>query len=153
MLFSKKGQASVDILIVVIFLLLFLYVYNVLATNTASTLEINRINNQEKTIALSINNFLKLQDSIIGSSTTHNNIIDYNSTIEIPYINIPSKRQGCVIDINSEKIIIDSNYDNTTYRYSLDTNLSTNNFILPISINCGALLSCSNNNFKLECRG
>ena len=152
MLVSKKGQASVDILIVIIFLLLFLYVYNVLATNTATTLEINRINNQEKTIVLSINNFLKLQDSIIGTASTNNNIVDYNTTIEIPYINIPSKQQGCVININSEKIVIDVNYNDVTYRYSQDTNLSTNDFVLPILVNCGALLSCSENNFKLECK-
>ena len=101
---------------------------------------------------LSINNFLKLQDSIIGTSSTNNNIVDYTSTIEIPYIDIPSKRQGCQIYFSPGKIIIDANYDNTTYRYSQDTDLSTSDFILPISINCGALLSCTVNNFKLECK-
>jgi hypothetical protein len=153
MLASKKAQASIDIIIVIIFLLLFLYVYNMLADNTVRTLEINKINEQEKQIAFSINNFLILQDSILGDVSSNNNIVDYNSSFNIPYINIPSKQQGCIIAFSTNELKVSANYNSKDYNYVLSTNLPFNKFEFPNNfINCGDVLNCTKSDYKLECK-
>jgi len=45
-MFTKKGQLSIEVLIIIIFLITFIYVYNNLAEQAVYSLEINKIKEQ-----------------------------------------------------------------------------------------------------------
>ncbi len=148
---NKKGQASIEIIIIIVFLILFLYVFNNMADSNAKTLEVNKIKEQEQEIALALNNFLKLQESILGDAAEKYNIVDYNSTFRIPSIQVPSQKLSCEITVSDTSIGITADYKGESIDYSYATSLSTNKYNLPITINCNQILTCLDNSYKLEC--
>jgi hypothetical protein len=152
MLKNKKAQISIEIIIIIVFIIVFLYIFNNLAEDTVRTLEFNEIKNQQKEIALSLNEFLKLQESIVNREKL--NIIDYNSTMYIPEINVASQKVNCLITIDQNKIIINTQYDDLFVSTDQNVNLSNTdyNFTPPISIYCGQPLVCKKNNMLIECR-
>ncbi len=137
-MFSKNGQLSIEILIILIFLITFIYVYNNLSEQTVYTLEINRIKEQEQTIGLSLNEFLEYQKGILYDTE----IVNYNSTYRLQNIAIPSKMVVCFVDINlsTQKMIVQSNYSNVYTTINLT--ITNREFILPNIIGCGEKITC-----------
>lgn len=147
-MFTKKGQLSIEVLIILIFLITFIYVYNNLAEQTVYSLEVNKIKEQEMTIALSVNEFLEAQKNIFNDS----NIIDYNATYRIPTIAIASTRMGvCFVDVNTESqtIIVQTDYSNIFTQ--INTNIDSTNFYITGITSCGQHISCIKNLTKIEC--
>jgi len=146
-MFTNKGQLSIEILIILIFLITFIYVYNNLAEQTVYTLEINKIKEQEQGVAISLNEFLESQKNIISDSS----IVDYNSSYKLSNITIPSKKIVCYVDVNLDisEILVRSDYSNVNTVYN--TTIDSNNFILPERINCGQEIICDLNTGKIEC--
>ncbi|MFA5746123.1 MAG: hypothetical protein WCX82_03085 [archaeon] len=146
-MFKNKGQLSIEVLIILIFLITFIYVYNNLGEQTVYTLEVNKIKEQEQGIAISLNEFLESQKSILYDSS----IIDYNSTYRLSNISIPSKKVVCYVDINLDisQMLVISDYSNINTVYN--STISNTEFILPHRINCGQEIICDLNTGKIEC--
>ncbi len=146
----KKGQISIELLIVVLFLIAFIYVYNTLAEQTVYSLELSKIKEQEQDIALSLNEFLQLQKNIINYH--QNEIINYQSSYKIPAIDLASKRIPCKISLSETAIKVDVNSDwVVSYNYGVSLPVAT--FTLPSEIMCSNEIVCTFNtaNKKIVC--
>jgi hypothetical protein len=147
-MFAKKGQLSIEVLIILIFLITFIYVYDNLAEQTVYSLEVNKIKEQELTIGLSLNEFLEAQKNIL----TDTNIIDYNATYRLPTIAIASKRiTSCFVDINldTQLMIVQTDYSNI--HTDLNINLPNSDFNIPEIISCGQIISCTIDGALIKC--
>ena len=148
-MFAKKGQLSIEVLIIIIFFITFIYVYNNLAEQTVYSLEVNKIKEQELTIGLSLNEFLEAQKNILEDT----NIVDYNATYRLPTIAIASKRiTSCFVDINleSQLMIVQTDYSNI--HTDIPINLPDTNFDITGVISCGQIIDCNKPLDKIECR-
>ncbi|HOZ35409.1 MAG TPA: hypothetical protein PLK55_00285 [archaeon] len=148
-MFTKKGQLSIEVLIIIIFFITFIYVYNNLAEQTVYSLEVNKIKEQELTIALSVNEFLEAQKNILADST----IVDYNATYRLPTIAIASRKlTSCFVDINldTQQLIVQTDYSNI--HTDIDINLSSTDFNISGIISCGQTIVCDKPSTKIECR-
>ena len=118
---------------------------------TVQSLEINKIKEQQLDIALEVNNFLKIQDSLLDLSK--NNYTQITNSISIPSIDIASRKVNCTIDINRTNILIYSSvYGGITT--NLQTNLdSSNNLVLNLRTYCSQTLECvlDQDNDNIEC--
>lgn len=141
----KKGQISVELLIVILFLIAFIYVYNTLAEQTVYSLELTKIKEQEQDIVLSLNEFIQLQKNII-----YDNNITYESKYKIPEIAIASKRVPCKINISSSGYQIDVNSD-WIVSYNLNTELPASKFTISTFFMCGQEISCIKYDGKIKC--
>ena len=145
---KNKAQISLEILIVVLLIVVFLYIYTSLSNMTVQSLEINKIKEQQLDIALEVNNFLKTQDSLLDLSK--NNYTQINNSINIPSINIASRKVNCTIDINHTNIVIYSSaYGGITT--NLQTNLDSSNLILGLRTYCAQTLGCVLDTDRIVC--
>lgn len=144
----KKGQISIELLIVVLFLISFIYVYNNLAEQTVYSLELTKIKEQQQDIALSLNEFLQFQRNVLNY---HNQeIITYQSTFKIPRIDLASKRMPCKINLSENGILVDVNYNWVT-SYALTVSYPEAKYALPETVNCGQEIICTLNSNKIVC--
>src|SRR5574343_1405241 len=135
----KKGQISIELLIIILFLIAFIYIYNNLAEQTVYSLEFSKIKEQQQDIALSLNEFLQFQRNVLNYNNQE--IIAYQSKYKIPEINLASKRVSCKVSLSDTGIIVDINSDWVS-SYSLQTNYPTNKFTLPTTVYCGQEITC-----------
>lgn len=149
-MFTKKGQLSIEVLIIIIFFITFIYVYNNLAEQTVYSLEVNKIKEQELTIALSVNEFFEAQKNILADT----NIVDYNATYRLPTIAIASKKiTSCFVDINldNQLLIVQTDYSNI--HTDLNVNLPISDFNITGIISCGQTILCEKSSTEIiECR-
>lgn len=148
-MFTKKGQLSIEVLIIIIFLITFIYVYNNLAEQAVYSLEVNKIKEQELTIALSVNEFLEAQKNILADT----DIVDYNATFRIPTITIASKKiTSCFVDVNLEdqKLIVQTDFSNIYT--SININLPIADFDISGKISCGQTILCKLEDVKIKCK-
>lgn len=136
----KKGQISIELLIVILFLIAFIYVYNTLAEQTVYSLEISKIKEQEQDIALSLNEFLQLQRNVLNYHNSE--IINYQSSYKIPEISLSSRRTPCKINLSETSIDVDVNTD-WVVSYNYGTSLPAATFTLPSEIMCGHEIVCT----------
>jgi len=141
----KKGQVSVELLIVILFLIAFIYVYNTLAEQTVYSLELTKIKEQEQDIVLSLNEFIQLQKNIIYDSN-----ITYESRYKIPEIAIASKRVPCKINISQTGYQIDVNSD-WIVSYNLNAELPASKFTISSFFVCGQEINCIKYDGKIKC--
>ena len=147
-MFNRKGQLSIEVLIIIIFLITFIYVYENLAEQAAYTIEVNKIKAQETTIGLSLNEFLEAQRNILKDE----NVIDYNASYRLQNIAIASRRiNECFVDINLDTGIMIVQTDFSNIYTEFNTNLNTD-FNLPSRINCGVTIVCSIIDSNIDCR-
>lgn len=144
----KKGQISIELLIIILFLIAFIYVYNNLAEQTVYSLELSKIKEQQQDIALSLNEFLQFQRNVLNYNNQE--IITYQSTYKIPEIDLASKRVPCKVSLSDVGIIVDINSDWIS-SHSLQTNYPTNKFTLPTAVYCGQEITCNLVNNKIVC--
>jgi len=149
MIKSNKAQSSIEIIIGIFFIILFIYIFNLLATDTVKTLEINKIKEQEQDITLSLSNFLYSSSNIVTEDKF--NIIDYSSSYKVPTINIPSEKLQCDIFISEDTISISAYYNNTEINYIINNQVPSDSYVLPIATTCGRELVCENNANKIRC--
>jgi uncharacterized protein (UPF0333 family) len=146
---KNKAQISLEILIIVLLIIVFLHIYVYLSEQTASSLEINKIKEQQIDIALEINNFLKTQDNFFEFN--NNNYVEINNKISIPSINIASKKVNCVIDINSTNIVVYSSaYNGITT--NLETNLDDSYFDINTRTYCAETFECFDDGGIIVCK-
>lgn len=146
-MFSKKGQLSIEVLIILIFLITFIYVYNSLAEQTVYTLEINKIKEQQQTIGLSLNEFLEIQKDMLYDV----NIIDFNSSYTLQELKIPSKRVFCYADFNLSNSYMAVHSDYLNVYTIISTTITETEFTLPEKINCGETIVCKLSRNKIVC--
>jgi len=151
MIKSNKAQSSVEILIGIFFLIFFIYIFNVLAEDTAQTLEINQIKEQEQEIVLSLSDFLYAGNNVFIDNKY--NITEYDASYKIPVINIPSQNPSCTVTISNVNIRILTTYNDKNITYSISNILPSTSYNLssPVIKNCGSELFCSNDLNKLRC--
>lgn len=148
-MFTKKGQLSIEVLLILIFLITFIYVYNNLAEQAVYSLEVNKIKEQELTIALSVNEFLEAQKNILADT----GIEDYNATFRLPTITIASKKiTSCFVDVNQEtqKLTVQTDFSNIYT--DININLPTGDFNISGIISCGQTIMCNKPLEKIECK-
>jgi len=150
MIRSNKAQGSIEILIGIFFIIFFIYIFNILASNTVETLEINKIKEQEQEIVLSLSDFLYFGVGVLNNGY---NIVDYNATYKIPLITIPSQKPTCVVTIDKFGISIVTEYNNKNISYSIANVLPQGSYDIssPITKTCGSELSCVIVGNKLGC--
>ncbi len=145
----KKGQISLEAMIVILFLISFIYVYNNLADQTVYSLQLSKIKEQEENVALSLNEFLQLQKNIYFDS---NDIITYNSTYTIPSILLASQRVPCKITVSEQDISVLVEGDwNVGYLHKISPLSMV--YSLPSTLNCGQRITCNLDNVtrKIKC--
>lgn len=146
-MFNRKGQLSIEVLIILIFLITFIYVYDNLAEQTVYSLEVSKIKVQETTIGLSLNEFLEAQRNILKDT----NVVDYNASYRLQNVEIASRRiNDCFVDINTttKQMIVQTDFSNiyTDFNIQLDSD-----FNLPERINCGTTITCKIVSSKIDC--
>lgn len=141
----KKGQISIELLIVLLFLITFIYVYNALAEQTVYSLELTKIKEQTKDVTFSLNEFLQLQKGVLFDSN-----LTYTSRYLIPEIVVASKKVPCEIKLYDTGIVLDVN-SSWIFSEILDSNLSNSFYDLPSKVSCGQEISCINQNNKIKC--
>lgn len=143
----KKGQVSIELLLVLLFLIAFIYVYNTLAEQTVYSLELAKVKEQTSDVYLSLNEFLQFQRSVFADSN-----VTYTSKYKIPEINVASKRVPCKISLSNTNMVIDIN---STWIFSEAFNLSLPTTIYELSseFSCGQEITCFKNpaNNKIKC--
>lgn len=142
----KKGQVSIELLLVLLFLIAFIYVYNTLAEQTVYSLELAKVKEQTSDVYLSLNEFLQFQRSVFADSN-----VTYTSKYKIPEINVASKRVPCKISLSDTNMVIDIN---STWIFSEAFNLSLPGTIYELSseFSCGQEITCfKHTNNKIKC--
>lgn len=144
---NSKAQLSIEVLIVVIFLTLFIYGYTANAEKIVESLEIARVKDQQQDILLSVIDFLSIQEVIINDTE----VSYHTATFKIPTIDLASKRVMCAVNFRSNYISVSSaDFDGieTKIEMSFDSNI-----ILPSKKICGTDFTCVFNNStkKLNC--
>jgi len=142
----KKGQISIELLIVILFLIVFIYVHNTLAEQTTQSLELIKIKEQQQEIVMSFNEFLQSQRNVLYVTK----IEEYVSKYKISDIYLASKKPLCNIYLSDTEIRIETN-TNGTISYSQKTSLPATIYTLPLVIGCGQEISCTKNKEKIEC--
>jgi len=148
MFFSKKGQGSIEIIFGIFFLILFLYIFNILAQDTVNTIEVNKIKEDEQEIILSLSDFLYSGANIYDDNKF--NIIDLNMVYNVPQINIPSSRVSCSIVVTDFRLSIITEYNDENIIYFVSS-IVPDTFVLPINTSCGNQLSCITDSGKIRC--
>lgn len=147
----SRAQVSLEIIILIIFLILFLYIFNDLSQDTSKSLEITKIKAQQKEIILSLNEFFKLQEDLLGQSAEKYNIVSLESTYKTPNIFIPSKSIECKITVTDNSLKIVTNYDGEEIISLFETEYILDRFTFPSTIYCGQTITCEKDNFKIKC--
>jgi uncharacterized protein (UPF0333 family) len=145
----RKGQVSIEVILVLIFVILFLSIFSSLVKDTSKLLENSIVLDQEKEIAIALNSFLKTQEILVEDGYN----LDFNNFFYIPRVKVPSKNIYCDIYITSNYISINTYLEEIiTFNKDVNFNFSKINFSETIKKSCGDILNCylSNNQIKCE---
>lgn len=143
----KKGQVSIELIIIILFLITFIYVYETLAEQTVYSLELSRIKEQEQNIALSLNEYFQLQ-----KNATNVSLEDYETNFSIPEIKLASKTVPCKISITNTSILVEVDSE-WVVSYNLNTPLPSTIFGIPQTLFCGQKINCDLSANKIVCSG
>lgn len=155
---NLKGQASIEIILILIFLIIFLAVFSDLSQDTERLIKANKIKEQHNDIANNIYSFIKVQENFIkeNAEDTKKFIYDFNLSYFIPNLFVPTENYSCEITISSTRI--DLKTDDFDYTIITRKNINLNDQKIdlndPIEIKCGQELFCYffeiNNKIKCE---
>ncbi|MDD3177932.1 MAG: hypothetical protein PHR26_00255 [Candidatus ainarchaeum sp.] len=148
---NKKAQFSIEVLFIIVFVILFIFIYDNLSKDNVYTLEVNKIISDQKEIALLINEYLAYTESI-NNYDSNFNLNNYNSILKIPNIRTLSFKANCNINISNDSIYIFTDYKGKKYiEYTLPTKF--NMFSTDVNTFCGDELKCSYNlsTYKVIC--
>lgn len=95
---NSKAQLSIEVLVVIIFLTLFIYGYTANAEKIVESLEMARVKDQQQDILLAVIDFLSIQETIINDTE----LLAHTATFKIPTIDLASKRVMCAVNFGSE---------------------------------------------------
>lgn len=141
-MFSKKAQFSIEVLFVIVFLILFIFVFDNLAKDNVYTLEINKIKSDQKEIALLINEYVVSLESINNYDTNYN-LESFTSTLKIPDIKIASSKANCDIFILNNLLYIVTDYKNGTNYVESSFPINSSIFSVDLNTSCGQELICN----------
>ena len=144
---NSKAQLSIEVLVVIIFLTLFIYGYTANAEKIVESLEMARVKDQQQDILLAVIDFLSIQETIINDAE----LLEHTATFKIPTIDLASKRVMCAVNFGSNYVSVSSaDFDGivTKIEMTFDSNI-----ILPSKKICGKDFTCVFNNTtkKLNC--
>ena len=146
---NKKAQVSLEMIIVIVFLIIFIVVFENLSESTIDTIKTQKIKTQQKEILNASYNFFKIQDNYISSNANLDNIRDYNSSFNIPLINLGNQKAGCTITVTEQKLSVITNfYSLEPIKSEMNINLSN---IDQNSFYCGQDILCKINTQELVC--
>ena len=148
MFLSRKGQVSIEIIIILVFVILFISVYTDLANDTVKTIETSKIKNQQQEIILSFKDFLLFQKSDL---VTGYGITDINSSYIVPYILIPSAKSNCIIYVNDNNLSIETTYDNSIITTTVNVEIPSTYYATSLTVHCGREVVCGLSLGKLSC--
>ncbi|MDD4468243.1 MAG: hypothetical protein PHF68_03765 [Candidatus ainarchaeum sp.] len=141
----KKGQVSIELLLVLLFLIAFIYVYNTLAEQTVYSLELAKVKEQTSDVYLSLNEFLQFQRSVFADSN-----VKYTSKYKIPEINVASKKVPCKISLSDTNMVIDIN-STWIFFEAFNLSLPTTIYELSSEFSCGQEITCFKHTNKIKC--
>ena len=142
---SIKGQASVEAILVIIFVILFLAVFNNLAQDAERLLKINMIKEQQNDIANSLNSFIKVQEGFVKGFDTDDYFNDFNFSYKIPNLKIPTENFECDINITRDRITLRTEIQEDFFVETIRTvNIDNSkiNLINPVLKKCGSEIVC-----------
>lgn len=145
----RKGQVSIEVILVLIFVIIFLSIFSSLAEDTSRTLEKAIVLDQEREIAIALNSFLKTQEILVEDGYN----LDFNNFFYIPKITVPSKNLYCDVYITPSHISINTYLDEIiTFNKKVNLNVSKINFQETIVKSCGERLNCYLNDNQVKCQ-
>ncbi len=146
---TKKAQVSFEIIIAVIFIIVFLFIFTQLAQTTQHNLEINHIKKEQTRMIHSLNKLFEINTSVVGTSDyfEKNNIVAYDLEYAIPRVVVGSKSLNCEIDVNETTIVV-KNYYGKTIETKL-TGLSLGN--IDKTFYCGQTIECTKTGDNIVC--
>jgi|GEM_PF-996407 len=147
---KRKAQISIEAAIAILFVIVFIAVFSNLSNNAVESLEIAKIKEQENTIVLSIDEFLRIQGGLLGNSPDQN-IIDYSSSFKIPDLKIASHKLSCRIVVSDSNISIISEYYDQNISSELLTGFLVSDYDIPAVFYCGSTVNCMVASGKLSC--
>lgn len=144
---NSKAQLSIEVLVVIIFLTLFIYGYTANAEKIVESLEMARVKDQQQDILLAVIDFLSIQETIINDTE----LLAHTATFKIPTIDLASKRVMCAVNFNHASVSVSSadfGGIETKINVTFDSNI-----ILPSKKICGKDFTCVfyNTTKKLNC--
>ncbi len=133
---NSKAQISIEVLVIIIFLTLFIYSYTTNAEKIVESVEITRVKSQQQDILLSVRDFISIQELIINDQ----NITAHNAKFKIPTIDLASKRVMCAINFDSDSISVSSaDFGGIQTRINIKQNSKIS---FPAKKTCGQELIC-----------
>jgi hypothetical protein len=144
---NSKAQLSIEVLVVIIFLTLFIYGYTSNAEKVVESLEMARVKDQQQDILLAVIDFLSIQEAIINDEE----LLAHKAIFNIPTIDLASKRVMCAVNFGSNYISVSSaDFGGVTSKINIKMN---SNISLPSKKICGNEFTCIFNNStkKLNC--
>ena len=144
---NSKAQLSIEVLVVIIFLTLFIYGYTANAEKIVESLEMARVKDQQQDILLAVIDFLSIQETIINDAE----LLEHTATFKIPTIDLASKRVMCAVNFNHASVSV-SSADFGGIETKINVTFDSNT-ILPSKKICGKDFTCVFNNTtkKLNC--
>lgn len=144
---NSRAQLSIEVLVVIIFLTLFIYGYTANAEKIVESLEMARVKDQQQDILLAVIDFLSIQETIINDTE----LLAHTATFKIPTIDLASKRVMCAVNFSPNSVSVSSadfGGIETKINVTFDSNIT-----LPSKKICGKDFTCVFNNTtkKLNC--
>lgn len=144
---NSKAQLSIEVLVVIIFLTLFIYGYTANAEKIVESLEMARVKDQQQDILLAVIDFLSIQETIINDTE----LLAHTATFKIPTIDLASKRVMCAVNFSPNSVSVSSadfGGIETKINVTFDSNIT-----LPSKKICGKDFTCVfyNTTKKLNC--
>jgi hypothetical protein len=147
---NSKAQLSIEVLVVIIFLTLFIYGYTANAEKIVESLEMARVKDQQQDILLAVIDFLSIQETIINDAE----LLEHTATFKIPTIDLASKRVMCAINFGSNYVSVSSaDFGGIETKINVTNVTFDSNIILPSKKICGKDFTCVfyNTTKKLNC--
>jgi hypothetical protein len=146
---SKKAQVSFEVIVAVMFIIIFLFIFTQLAEATHTTIETNHIRVQQNEIAYSINDFFQTIKDVVGTGGFYDNdnITEFRVEYEVPNIVIGSKHLGCVIEVETNRIEITTTHNRDFKKIISGLNLGT----IDGTFYCGQTIVCEKNDNNIDC--
>ena len=144
---NSRAQLSIEVLVVIIFLTLFIYGYTANAEKIVESLEMARVKDQQQDILLAVIDFLSIQETIINDAE----LLAHTATFKIPTIDLASKRVMCAVNFSPNSVSVSSadfGGIETKINVTFDSNIT-----LPSKKICGKDFTCVfyNTTKKLNC--
>jgi len=149
MIKKQKAQITLEILVAIIVLMIFIFVFRQLVTITQETIETNHIKTEQIKLANSLNDLFTVTQGFVGDGGFYakSNITDFSFNYEIPRIIVGTRKLNCQIDVNQTNIVVKNHHN----KY-IETNLS-GLFLENIddTFYCGQTIECFLDNNEIEC--